>query len=89
MASPISDDTVKLTLEQVKARRPQELIYLLTQRMIRKFYTDLDGNKLFHLFKQVKAVVEEWYETQSCLHGNGIQKHALLRRRGYDLRSHQ
>ncbi|MGA2762983.1 MAG: DEAD/DEAH box helicase family protein [Spirochaetia bacterium] len=73
MASPISDDTVKLTLEQVKARRPQELIYLLTQRMIRKFYTDLDGNKLFHLFKQVKAVVEEWYNTKVVCIGTAFK----------------
>jgi type III restriction enzyme len=62
MASPVSPDKVTLTLEQVKQRRPQELIYLLSQRMIRKYYMDTDGNRQFHLFGQIKTIVEEWYD---------------------------
>ncbi|MGB4571915.1 MAG: DEAD/DEAH box helicase family protein [Rectinemataceae bacterium] len=62
MASPLSSERITLSLEQVKQRRPQELIFLLTQRMIRKYYMDTDGNRQFHLFGQIKSIVEEWYD---------------------------
>ena len=64
MASPVSPDTVKLTLEQVKAKRPSELVYLLVQHLIRKYHVDTDGNRQFHLFGQLKPIVEQWYESK-------------------------
>ena len=78
MASPISPEKVVLSLEQVKGRRPQELVFLLTQRMIRKYYMDTDGNRQFHLFGQLKGIVEDWYSSKICLVGPGAFKNMLF-----------
>lgn len=78
MASPISPDKVVLNLEQVRNRRPQELVFLLTQRMIHKYYMDTEGNREFYLFGQIERIVEQWYSTKIRLVGPGAFKNMLF-----------
>ncbi len=60
MASAFLPDEDKLSLEQVKERREQELIYAITRDLINRHFKDDDNNPYFHKFKQLKEVVTYW-----------------------------
>lgn len=61
LSSPISPEEKELTVESVKEKRDQELIYSITKEMIRRHYADEDGNAEFQKFNKLKKIVEYWY----------------------------
>lgn len=61
LSSPISPDEHELTVESVKEKRDQELIYSITKELIRRHYADEDGNPEFQKFNKLKKIVEQWY----------------------------
>lgn len=74
MGSAFLPGTQKMTLEQVKQRREQELIYLVTKYLINSFYTDEDGNPQFQKFRQLKNIVSWWYENKVRIIGDAFKK---------------
>lgn len=66
MGSAFLAETQKLTLDQVRDRREQELIYVITRFMLDNYYTDDDGNRQFQKFAQIRNIVEYWlrYKTK-------------------------
>jgi len=61
LASPFSPEEKELTVESVKEKRDQEIIYLITKELIRRHYADEDGNPQFQKFNKLKNIVEFWY----------------------------
>lgn len=74
MGSAFLPDREKLTLEQVKQRREQELIYLVTKYLIDNYYSDEDRNPHFHKFRQLKDIVTWWYENKVKTIGDAFKK---------------
>jgi type III restriction enzyme len=62
MASPISPNEEKLEVKSVLEKRDQELIYLITQQLIRYHFSDEQGNRQFQKFYKLKNIVTQWYE---------------------------
>lgn len=68
MGSAFTSAQEKLNLEQVKAKREQELIYAATKYMIDHYYTDDENNKQFYKFAQLKDIVTYWlHHKTKCL----------------------
>lgn len=61
LASPFSPEEKELTVESVKEKRDQEIIYLITKELIRRHYADEDGNPQFQKFSKLRRIVEFWY----------------------------
>jgi len=61
LASPISPEEQELTVESVKEKRDQELIYAITKELISRHYADEDGAPEFQKFNKLKQIVEYWY----------------------------
>jgi type III restriction enzyme len=72
MANAFSPEKEKLTLEQAKTKRKQEIVYMLTKYLITQHYTDDDGNPFFFLFHQLRNIVEEWFDTKIKLIGDAF-----------------
>lgn len=60
MGSAFMNITEKLSLEQIRDRREQELIYFITKYMLDHYYRDVEGNRQFQKFTQIKNIVEYW-----------------------------
>lgn len=60
MGSAFLTQTEKLTLEQVRNRRHQELVYNITKFMLDNYYCDDEGNRQFQKFAQLRKIVEYW-----------------------------
>jgi len=73
-----SEQEILTTRERVETLRDQELVYLITQKMISKFYRDDDGHPHFHRFAQMKRVVEEWYCSRVKLLGERDERFRRL-----------
>jgi type III restriction enzyme len=61
LASPFSSEEKELTVESVKEKRDQELVYIFTKELIRRHYSDQAGNPEFQKFNKLKRIVEHWY----------------------------
>ncbi len=61
LASPFSSEEKELTVEAVKEKRDQELIYLFTKELLRRHYADEDGSPEFQKFNRLKTIVAYWY----------------------------
>ncbi len=61
LASPFSPEEEELTIESVKEKRDQELIYIFTKELLRRHYADEDGNPEFQKFNRLKKIVTYWY----------------------------
>lgn len=55
------------TLEKIKERREGTVITLLTEKLLKNYYTDAEGNEKYWLYPQLKRVVEEYVNTQVIL----------------------
>lgn len=67
MASPISPNEEKLEVKSVLEKRDNELIFVLTKELIKYHFSDDEGSLQFHLFSQLKRIVEVWYKTKVVL----------------------
>lgn len=52
------------TLEKIKERREGEVIHRLTEALLRRYYTDAEGDAKYWLFPQLRRIVEEYVKTQ-------------------------
>jgi len=67
MASPISPTEEKLEVKSVLEKRDNELIFLLTKELIKRHFSDEEGNPRFQKFNKLKSIVEEWYKSKVIL----------------------
>lgn len=63
-------EEVKETLEKIKERREGEVVMRLTQALLKRYYTDAEGNEKYWLTPQLRKIVEEY-----------VQKHVVLKDR--------
>jgi type III restriction enzyme len=73
MGSAFLAETQKLTPEQIKNRREQELIYVISKYMLNHFYVDDEGNSQFQKFAQIKNVVTYWLRYKIKCIGDAFQ----------------
>lgn len=73
MANAFSPEKGLLTLDQAKAKRKQEIVFTITKNLIAHHYTDDDGNPFFFQFKQLREIVDEWFETKIRLIGDAFK----------------
>ncbi len=74
MGSAFLEQQEKMTLGQIKERREQELIYLITKHLINLHYADDDNNPQFQKFRQLKEIVSWWYENRVRTLGDAFKK---------------
>lgn len=55
----IGEETID-TLEKIKERREGEVIAMLTREILKRYYTDIEGNEKYWLFPQIKKIVEDY-----------------------------
>ena len=53
-------EEVKENLEKIKERRDGEVIIRLTQALLKRYYTDADGNEKYWLAPQLQKIAEEY-----------------------------
>ena len=58
--APIVGESVILTLDDLKRRRPNEVAYRLAELLLRKYFRDDQGNDRPWLFPQVLAITKRW-----------------------------
>ena len=78
LASPFSSEEKELTVETVKEKRDQELIYLFTKELLRRHYADEDGSPEFQKFNRLKTIVAYWYFNKVKLLGITDQEYRKL-----------
>ena len=75
LRSAFSPEEEKLTVrDRLASLRDQELIYMITRRLIANLYRDDSGHVEFHRFAQIKRIVEEWYGTKVRVIGPRLDK---------------
>lgn len=73
MTNAFSPLTEKLTLNQIRKKREQELVYLITKYLISHKYIDDDGNPEFYRFNQLKGIVKYWLDNKVYLIGDAFK----------------
>ncbi|MDJ1501845.1 BPTD_3080 family restriction endonuclease [Xanthocytophaga agilis] len=61
VGNAFQESRVEYTLNHIKEKRHQEIIYRLTQRMLSTYYADEKGYPKFHKFNQIKNIITYWY----------------------------
>ena len=69
LGNAFSPEKEQLEVRSVREKREQEVIYLITQQLIRFYYSDDNGRPYLQKFARLKRVVEEWYATKLILLG--------------------
>lgn len=72
LANAFSPYKEKLTLEEYKLKRRQELIFVITKYLLSKNYKDIDGNIQFQKFNVLKSIVNVWIDTKVKLIGDAF-----------------
>lgn len=75
IAGLIGDETVH-TLDDLRERRSQEVVYFVTQRLIRAYFPDRPW-----LFPQLTEIVRAWLDTRLVLEDNTFPQLLLLHER--------
>jgi len=57
----------KETLEKIKERREGEIIIRLTQALLKRYYTDAEGNEKYWLTPQLRKIAEEYVKNYVVL----------------------
>ena len=74
LSTPVGEE-VKVLKKDYRELRDAQVVYVLTQRLIRQYYTDQGGNREFQLFGWLKQIVEQWYDTQlEVIGGDGSRE---------------
>jgi type III restriction enzyme len=63
--APIVGESVIMTLDDLKARREQEVAFLLAKRTLEKYFRDDDGNVKQWVFPSLLSISREWL--QKCV----------------------
>lgn len=71
-------DKVKLSLDELLARRDQPILFGITKDLIRDHFSDDPAAPAFHRFSELHAIVEEWYRTKVRVLGKGPEWKKLL-----------
>lgn len=58
---------VKETLEKIKERREGEVAIRLTKAILKKYYTDADGNEKYWLTPQIRRIVDDYIKNYVVL----------------------
>ena len=78
MATAVSGEEVKLTVESILETREQQIIYRITKDLLRDHFSDDKGNHQFHRFHELCAIVTQWYHTKVRVLGKGPEWKKLL-----------
>jgi len=73
MANAFSPLKEKLTLEEIRSKREQELIFTITKYLLSLRYKDNDGNIQFQKFNVLKSIVKLWLDTKVRLIGDAFK----------------
>src|SRR5437879_7455050 len=71
MATAVSKEEIKLTVESILATREQQIIYRITKDLLRDHFSDDQGNLQFQRFHELCAIVTQWYDTKVRVLGKG------------------
>lgn len=80
LSTPVGEE-IKVLKKDYLELRDAQVVYVLTQRLIRDYYTDHEKGREFQLFGQLKRIVETWYNTQlQIIGGDGSleMRHLVL-----------
>ena len=79
MGNAFGPDRETLEFTSVNDLRDQQVVYRITQQLIRYYYSGMDGQPLFGKFGQLRQIVQEWYDTRVVLAGqtNPVYKRLL------------
>lgn len=72
MGSAFLGTTETLSLEEVRHRREQELVYLITKYLIDHYYRDEEGNPRFYKFTQLRNIVTYWLQHKTRCIGDAF-----------------
>ena len=78
MATAISGEEIKLSVESVLAAREHQIIYRITKDLLRDHFSDDKGNHQFHRFHELCAIVANWYQSKVRVLGKGPEWKKLL-----------
>lgn len=73
MANAFSPLKEKLTLDDIKSKREQELVFTITKYLLSIKYKDNDGNIQFQKFNVLKSIVKLWLDTKVRLIGDAFK----------------
>ena len=60
-------EEVQETLEKIKERREGEVIIRLTERLLKRYFSDADGSEKYWLTPQLRRIVEQYVRSQIVL----------------------
>ncbi len=66
-SSGVIGEEVKENLEKIKERREGEVIMRLTRALLKRYYTDADGNEKYWLTPQLRRITEEYVKNYVVL----------------------
>jgi type III restriction enzyme len=78
MATAVSGEEVKLTVDSILETREQQIIYRITKDLLRDHFSDDKGNLQFHRFHELCAIATRWYDTKVRVLGKGPEWKKLL-----------
>ena len=78
MGTAVSQQEVKLTVDDVLGTREQQIIYRITKDLLRDHFSDEKGNHEFQRFHELCAIVTQWYHTKVRVLGKGPEWKKLL-----------
>jgi type III restriction enzyme len=78
MATAVSGEEVKLTVESILETREHQIIYRITKDLLRDHFSDDEGNREFHRFHELSAIVTQWYRTKVRVLGKRPEWKKLL-----------
>ncbi|MBS1684465.1 MAG: DEAD/DEAH box helicase family protein [Bacteroidetes bacterium] len=64
MFTAFSETRDRLSLDQVRSLRRQQIIYAITKDLLFYKFKEEDGYTRYDKFNQIKSIVEEWYDTK-------------------------
>jgi type III restriction enzyme len=73
MKNAFSPHEEKLSLDQIKNKRRQELVFAITRMLIALKFSDENRNPKFHLFNSLKAIVTLWLNDKVKLLGDAFE----------------
>lgn len=74
MGAAILEETEKLTTEDVREMRDQEIIYRIARALMMIYFQDEEDNAKFHKFGELKDIVEYWYNNKVVCLGNAFKQ---------------
>ncbi len=78
MGNAIANNDYMISLEQVREKREQELIYHITKQLISLHFKDIEGTPLFYHFSELKKIVVEWLNSKVVCRGNAFNNMLFL-----------